>query len=194
MATIYFICIIRFRSGWIRKDIQTNPNKKKYPAGLDSKTGSCTPLIPNLPLLVGFAKSHMVERMWDQRWDQIRITGVDSGGILRFFRTRIRSQNLGKTGTGPLFNFGRSRGLCGQCLGGVCVEVKTWVNYGNRWLYTESEQESDSQIWKIGGPGFKHFRTGAHSESEKVTPATSVGDSHGRAWVICGIPNPTWIR
>ena len=37
----------------------------------------------------------------------------------------------------------------------------------------------DSQIWNIAGsgsgpgPGFKNFETGAESESEKVTPATS---------------------
>jgi len=48
----------------------------------------------------------------------------------------------------------------------------------NRWLYPESEQESDSQISKIAGPGcgpgLKNFVTGAESESEKVTPATCV--------------------
>ena len=40
----------------------------------------------------------------------------------------------------------------------------------HRW-WTESEQESDSQIWKLFRPGFKHFGTGAESESEKVTTA-----------------------
>jgi len=44
-------------------------------------------------------------------------------------------------------------------------------------LQPESEQESDSNIGKIAGsgsgPGFKNFGTGAESESEKVTPATS---------------------
>ena len=40
-------------------------------------------------------------------------------------------------------------------------------------MQPESEQESDSQIWKISGTGFKNFETGAESESEKVTPATS---------------------
>ena len=41
----------------------------------------------------------------------------------------------------------------------------------------ESEQESDFQNWKISGPrsGFKNFGTGAESESEKVTTATSAG-------------------
>jgi len=45
-------------------------------------------------------------------------------------------------------------------------------------------QESDSQIWKIAGPWFQNFGTGAELESEKVTPATSdmdvqTRDEHG---------------
>jgi len=43
-----------------------------------------------------------------------------------------------------------------------------------------TEEESYSQIKKFAGPGsgprFKNFGTGAESESEKVTPATS--DTH----------------
>ena len=45
----------------------------------------------------------------------------------------------------------------------------------------KSEQHSDSQIWRIAGPGFKNFGTVAESESEKVTPATS--DS--QIWLYC---------
>jgi len=48
------------------------------------------------------------------------------------------------------------------------------------WL-PECEQESDSQIRKIAGPGFKNVGKGAESGSENVTPATSaipVTDSH----------------
>jgi len=40
-------------------------------------------------------------------------------------------------------------------------------------IVAESKQESDSQIWRTAGPGFKNLGTGAESESEKVTPATS---------------------
>jgi len=47
------------------------------------------------------------------------------------------------------------------------------------WWWPEFEQESDSQIWKNSGPGFKNFGTGAESESENVTPATSgLGSGH----------------
>jgi len=54
-------------------------------------------------------------------WDRILVTGVDSGRILRFFRTRIwaLSQKLWeKPDPDPesLFNFGRSRGLCNNLL------------------------------------------------------------------------------
>ena len=42
-------------------------------------------------------------------------------------------------------------------------------------MVAESEQESNSQIWKISGPGsgFKNFGTGAEWESEKESPAIS---------------------
>ena len=43
----------------------------------------------------------------------------------------------------------------------------------HRWQ-PECEQESDSQMQKFFGPGFKNFGTGAKSESENVTTATSV--------------------
>ena len=75
-----------------------------------------------------------------------------------------------KPGPDPesLFNFGSSRSLCGHFLSKNMGKLKLdW------WLYPASEQESDSQIWKIAGPGFKNFGTGEESKSEKVTPATS---------------------
>ena len=51
---------------------------------------------------------------WLQRWPQIRKTGVDSGMILRFCRTR-RAQKLCKTGPDPesLSILGSSRSLHG---------------------------------------------------------------------------------
>jgi len=47
------------------------------------------------------------------------------------------------------------------------------------------EQDSDSQIWKIAGPGsgFKNFGTGLESKSEKVTPATSA-DVKRNSWPV----------
>jgi len=60
-------------------------------------------------------------------------------------------------------------------IAGVCVVIYLSKNMGklrlDRWLQPESEQGSDSQIWKIAGPGLKNFGTG--TESKKVTPATS---------------------
>jgi len=54
-----------------------------------------------------------------QRWDRIRIIGVDSGGILRFFRTGIRawSQKLGKKRTRIRNHFLIS------AVAGVCVVI-----------------------------------------------------------------------
>ena len=69
---------------------------------------------------------------------------------------------------GSLFNFGSSRSLCGHFLNKNMGKLRL-----DRWLFPESEQESDSQIWKIAGPGLKNFGTGTESESEKVTLATS---------------------
>jgi len=70
-----------------------------------------------------------------------------------------------------LFNFGSSRSLCGHFLSKNMGKLR-W----DGWLQPETEQESDSQIWRItgpgSGPGFKNFGTG--TESEKVTLATSV--------------------
>ena len=40
-------------------------------------------------------------------------------------------------------------------------------------LISGLKQESDSQIWKQFGTGFKNFRTGSEWKSANVTPATS---------------------
>jgi len=63
-----------------------------------------------------------------QRWDGIRITGVDSGRILRFFSDPDpdpESKICDKPDSDPesLFHIGSSRSLCGHFL------AKTWVNY-----------------------------------------------------------------
>jgi len=70
-----------------------------------------------------------------------------------------------------LFNFGSSRSLCGPFLSTNMGKLRL-----DRWLWPES----DSQIWKIAGPGFKNFGIGA--ESQKVTPATS--DTGGKS-LLC---------
>jgi len=90
-----------------------------------------------------------------------------------FFRARIsiRSQTFVKK-TEPdlvsLLNFDNSRSF--RC-NFVC---KTIVNFRLHRLWQESEQESDSQNWKISGYGFgfKSFGRRAESGSEKVTLAT----------------------
>ena len=72
----------------------------------------------------------------------------------------------------PLFIFRRSS-LCG-------FRIRYFLSKNiaefqpHRWQ-PESEQESDSEIWKFFGPGsgFKNFKTGADSESEDVTTAIS---------------------
>ena len=73
---------------------------------------------------------------------------VDSGRILRFsFRPGSGPgvKNLGKTGHGPGVTF---QFLCDHILSKNMGKLRLdW------WLYPESEQESDSQIWKIAGPG-----------------------------------------
>jgi len=43
MVTVYFIWIIRFRIRWRGNDIQSKSKSSQYPAGLDSKIGSCRP-------------------------------------------------------------------------------------------------------------------------------------------------------
>ena len=56
----------------------------------------------------------------EQRWDRIRITGVDSGRILRFFSDPDpESKICEKPDPDPesLFHFGSSRSLCGHFLG-----------------------------------------------------------------------------
>jgi len=87
-------------------------------------------------------------------------------GFCVFLSARIRSQKFGKirTRSESLFNFGRSRSLCGQYLSKNMGKLRL-----DRRLQPETEQESDSQIWNIAGSGLKNFGTGAESESEKVT-------------------------
>jgi len=67
-----------------------------------------------------------------------------------------------------LFDFSSTRSLCSYFSNKNMG--KLWLD---QWLQPESEQESDSQIWKIDGPGFKNFGTGVESETEKVTLGTS---------------------
>ena len=59
---------------------------------------------------------------------------------------------------------------------GVCGHFcqYAWISVGSM-MEPESEQESDSQFWKIFGPesGFKNFGTWDESEFAKLTPATS---------------------
>ena len=69
-----------------------------------------------------------------QRWDRIRISGVDSGRILRFsFRPGSGPgvKNLWKNGpgSGVTFNFGRSRSLCGHFLSKNMGKLRL-----DRWL------------------------------------------------------------
>jgi len=68
------------------------------------------------------------------------------------------------------FNFGGCRSL----------RDHFWSKNMGKFLlaqwWSDSEHESDSQIWKISGSGFKHFETGA--ESVAVTPATSAALTH----------------
>ena len=79
-----------------------------------------------------------------------------------------------------LFNFCSSRSLCGRFLSKNMGKLRL-----DRWLWLESEQESDSQIWKNAGPGFKKFGTGAASESENVTSATSASQ-----WSLVRVRKP----
>jgi len=78
-----------------------------------------------------------------------------------------------------LFIFGSSRSLCGHFLSKHMSKFRL-----DGW-YLESEHESDSQIWKNSGSGFKNLGTGAELDSEKVTLATS-------AWPAAAIS--TWFR
>jgi len=119
--------------------------------------------------LGGLYKCHC--SITNQRWYRIRNSGIDSGRILRFFRTQIRSQKFVKKRSRIRGHFSISA-VTVVCV--VISYVKIWVNYG--WIsdcsrQPESKQESDSQIWKIAGPssgpGFKSFGTGAESESGK---------------------------
>jgi len=84
-------------------------------------------------------------------------------------RSRLRLESAFFSDPDPesLFNFGSSRSLYGH------FWSKTVGILRLPRLSAESEQELDSQIQKISGSGFKNFQTGADSESEKVTPATS---------------------
>ena len=82
------------------------------------------------------------------------------------FLFRVRSQIFGKNRTRCHFSISAVEGVCS-----VFSWVKTRKLRLGRLLQPESEQESDSQIWKIAGTAFKNFGTGA--ESEKVIPSTS---------------------
>ena len=89
-------------------------------------------------------------------------------------KRRILRSRLRQSGSGPTFAFWR-----------LFLSKNTSKLQLDRWLQPETEQESDSQIWKLAGPGFKNFGTGAESESEKVTPATSVRKSLIEGIYIC---------
>jgi len=93
-----------------------------------------------------------------QRWPGIRSAGLDSGRILRF-------------SSGPEVTF-KFRQQQESAWSYKCHFLNK--NMGELRLHRlqpESEQELDSQIWKIFGPGLKNYGTG--TESETVTPATS---------------------
>ena len=148
----------------LRSGLSASPGNQKAPR--------------RVQLLATSVRPAAIIMCWYQRWDRIRITGVDSGRILRFSfgpGSGTGVKNLGKTGPGigvTFLSFGRSSSLFGNFLSKNMDKLRLdW------WLQPESEQVSDSQIWRIAGPGsgrgFQNFRTGAESESEKVTPATS---------------------
>ena len=66
-----------------------------------------------------------------------------------------------------LFSLGSNKSLCGHFTNKNMGKLRL-----HRWLQPESEQESDSQNWRIAGSGLKNFGTRPELESEKVTVAT----------------------
>ena len=99
-------------------------------------------------------------------WTRLR---QDSG----FLRTRSQTFVKYLTWIRRHFIFGSGRTLSGLYKWHrLITNIYEFRLY--RWL-PEFEQESDSQIWKKFGPGsaFTNVGTGAESESENVTPATS---------------------
>jgi len=111
-----------------------------------------------------------------ERWPRIRSAGVVTSRILRFpFGIGAGVKILWKTGLKSKVTFHFQQ------------QESVWFSY-TVWLFLSkyiagfplhrcpaSEQESDSQIWKVLGPGsgFKNFRTGTEEESENMTMATS---------------------
>ena len=71
-----------------------------------------------------------------QRWNRIRITGVDSGRILGFsFGPGSGVKHLGKAGPGPesLFHFDSSRSLCGHFLSTNMGELRLDLTVAGVW-------------------------------------------------------------
>jgi len=72
----------------------------------------------------------------------------------------------------PLDIFGSSRSLRGFVY--ACHFLnKNIAEFRLHRCYPQSEQESDSQIWKFFRPGLKNVGTDAGSVSKDVTTATS---------------------
>ena len=93
-----------------------------------------------------------------QSWDRIRLTGVDSGRIISSsFGPGVKYLWKTVPGSESRFHFSSSRNLCGYFLSKNMGKFRL-----DQWLQPESEQGSDSQNWRIAGPGseLKNFGTG----------------------------------
>ena len=89
-----------------------------------------------------------------------------------FFWSRMWSHKFEKMDPEPLVIFGSSKSLRGLVYACHFFSKNIAEFRLHRW-YPESEQDSDSQIWKFVRPVFKKFGTGAESVTKNVTTATS---------------------
>jgi len=136
--------------------------------------------------------------MWSQKIRKSEIsldTGMPGSTPAGFcvFLSDPESKIHEKPDPNSVFHFGSSKSLCGNFLGKNMGKSRL-----HRWSQPESEQESDSRIWRIAksgsGPGFKNFGTAAESESAKVTPATSAVHMHRETFYISNIMRKLLFR
>ena len=107
-----------------------------------------------------------------QRRLRILSAGVDSGEILCFsFGPGAGVKILWKTAPGITFHFQQQESVWFSYFWNFLS--KNIAEFRLRRCYSQSEQESDSEIWNFFWSGFNNFGRGADSESENVTTATS---------------------
>ena len=115
-------------------------------------------------------------------------TDSDSGTILRFFRIRSRSQNFVKKRTRSRILFSAAAGVC-VFFTSVFDCKHCWIS--DAWNINRFRSLNRSRILKFEQnlrPGFKKFGTGADSEWENVSPATSawhLNDANGPNLELC---------